>query len=205
MAKTKRAPSSTQAESREDMLVPAIQRARIEEMMPGPLVKGVRGPDVKVVHRHPIVQRGEWADPDDTNQRSKTPRPVLGYRRADPLRTMHIRGDLVTKEHMVAAERLRDDCELGHGARPGSERSEIRASGHAGGPGDAQLDALARYTAAVASAGFGTKSCEVMLWVVIHGGDASGWAEAHGISRHVVIGLLVAALDNLERHYQTTG
>ena len=185
MPKQKRKP--VQVELREDVLVPAIQRVAIK--MATALV------------RPPLAERAEWDDPADINTRSKAPRQVLGYRRTDPLRTLHIKQDLITKEHLAAAERLRDDCELGHGARPGSERSEIRSSGHSGGPGDAQLDALRRYTAALSSVGYGTKSCELMLSVVIHGSDVTAWCEGYGISRHVGVGLLVAALDLLKLHY----
>ena len=194
--KPNRKKAAFQAETRDEILVPAVQRFRIAGMMPGK-----QGPDVKVIHRQPIAERGEWADPADTNTRSKAPRSVLGYRRADPLRTMHVRGDLITKEHLNAAERLRDDAEIANGARPGAEKSEVRGGFCSGGPGDQQLDAMARYRAALGACGHGTKACQLMCAVVLSGQDVSSWSEACGMSRHVGVGMLVATLDLLQMHY----
>jgi hypothetical protein len=157
---------------------------------------------VERVIRDPIVVAAQWDDPDDKNERSKTPRQVLGKRRNDPLMMLLNRRDSsVTKHHVASAERFRADYEVGElGARPDQTIGFVSCSaGSPGGPTEVRLDALRRYRNAKRA--LGRSSAALLHVVLIDRIDVTTHAEDRGISRHVAMGMLIAALDRLQEHY----
>jgi hypothetical protein len=152
--------------------------------------------------REPLAVEAQWNDPDDKNERSKTPRQVIGKRRSDPLMMLLNRRDSsVTKHHMAAAERYRADYEVGElGARPDQTVGFASVSaGSPGGPTQVRLDALKRYRDAKRA--LGRSSAGLLHTVLIERIDITTNAEERGISRHVAMGMLIAALNRLEEHY----
>jgi len=140
------------------------------------------------------VERAAWDDPDDTGRRGSYVRMVHGYRRSDPLITLHRRSPReVTQQHLQAAERLRDDYEIGEGINLG------KGSGGESGPLDVQIDARTRYRAAVQAVG--PRLCTVLLPVVLSAWTVKQWAEDRGMSETKATGYLIAALDRLQDHY----
>ena len=180
--------------------VPSVQIERIEgkmiravEVSPGVVVRRAVG----TLIRQPLAVRGEWDDPLDTNTRSKTPRQVSGYRRADPLLLLFKRGDLVTIHHLRAAEKYRDDYEIAGGAKIGD--GGTGGGGTPGGATDAQMDAMKRYRQMVQAVG---QSANALLHdVLIDRIDVTTCAERRARSRHTVMGNLEAALNRLQEHY----
>lgn len=162
------------------------------------------------------VETGAWDDPTDTGRRNSTNvRLVHGFRRADPLITLHRRSPHeVTERHLRAAERLRDDHEIGEGVR-----GVGRGAGGGVGPTDAQLDGLTRYREAVAAVG--QSQCAILLPVVLAGWTVKRWVESKGpatdsnsrvlydrrgqplpaMTEQKAAGYLIAALDRLHEHY----
>ena len=154
-----------------DVLVPAIQLA------------------------NDAVMRDAWDDPTDTGRRGTYVRMVHGYRRSDPLITLHRRSPReITVQHLRAAERLRDDHELGEGVNLG-----VGAGGEAG-PLDVQLSARSRYRAAVAAVG--PSLCAILLPVVLSAWTVKQWSEERGMSETKAAGYLIAALDRLRDYYE---
>jgi len=140
------------------------------------------------------VERAAWDDPDDTGRRGTYVRMVHGYRRSDPLITLHRRSPReVTQQHLQAAERLRDDYEISEGVNLG------KGSGGDAGPLDVQLDARTRYRTAVTAVG--PSLCAVLLPVVLSAWTVKEWAEDRGMSETKAAGYLIAALDRLQDHY----
>lgn len=140
------------------------------------------------------VMRAEWDDPNDTGRRGSYTRMVHGYRRSDPLITLHRRSPReVTDQHLRAAERLRDDYEISEGVNLG------KGSGGESGPLDVQLDARARYRAAVQAVG--PRLSTVLLPVVLSSWTVKQWAEDRGMSETKAAGYLIAALDRLQDHF----
>jgi len=140
------------------------------------------------------VERAAWDDPDDTGRRGSYVRMVYGYRRSDPLITLHRRSPReVTPQHLQAAERLRDDYEIGEGVNLG------KGSGGEAGPMDVQIDARTRYRSAVAAVG--PSLCAILLPVVLSAWTVKQWAEDRGMSETKASGYLIAALDRLQDHY----
>jgi len=140
------------------------------------------------------VERAAWDDPDDTGRRGSYVRMVHGYRRSDPLITLHRRSPReITQQHLQAAERLRDDYEIGEGVNLG------KGSGGETGPLDVQIDARTRYRAAVAAVG--PSLCAILLPVVLSAWTVKQWAEDRGMSETKASGYLTAALDRLQDHY----
>jgi len=140
------------------------------------------------------VERATWDDPDDTGRRGSYVRMVHGYRRSDPLITLHRRSPReVTQQHLQAAERLRDDYEISEGVNLG------KGSGGEAGPMDVQIDARTRYRAAVAAVG--PSLCAILLPVVLSAWTVKQWAEDRGMSETKASGYLIAALDRLQDHY----
>lgn len=142
------------------------------------------------------VERAEWDDPDDRRTAgSRTVRQVHGYRRADPLVTLHKRAPReITEQHLRAAERLRDDYERGQGV--------VRRSGT--GNGDvgiitSQMAAAQRYRNAVQAVG--PRLWAILRLVAIDGWTVARWAQKFGMSAHQSKGYLIAALDCLHDHY----
>ena len=167
--------------------------ARSDERQPEPTVL-----------REAIAERAEWDDPSDTNTRSKTPRQVIGYRRADPLLILHKRGGEVTKDHIRAAHRFRDDYEIGHGARPGYDRMNAAAGSsddkERPGAAEMQFRAMDGYKAAMLAVGIRLSS--ILVVVVLEGRSPTSYAEEKGQSAVKMVGYLVAALDRLQEHYE---
>lgn len=145
--------------------------------------------------------RAEWDEPKETGRvenylrgGKSYVRQVQGFRRADPILALHRRSpNEFTRQHVQAAERLRDDHEIGQGVNLGL------GSGGGLGPADAQLDAMARYRAAVQA--LGPRLWAIVDPVVIHWQTVAWWAEKFGRSEHKAAGYLIAALDALHDHY----
>ena len=137
-----------------------------------------------------VVMRAEWDDPNDTGRRGTYTRMVHGYRRSDPLITLHRRSPReYTDQHLRAAERLRDDYEISEGV------SLEKGQGGEAGPLDVQLDARARYRAAVQAVG--PRLCTILLPVVLSSWTMKRWAEERDMSETKAAGYLIAALDRL--------
>jgi len=185
------------APDRSDM-VPAIQKTAVTRTM----LAADGKTRLTVVLRAPIATRAEWDDPEDTNTSgARTARQASGYRRTDPLRLLHRRGEHVTKQMLQDAERYRDDFEIGAlGAKFGGGLS-IGIGGTSGGFSDRQAMAMARYRAANEAVG---REAEAVLGDIVLGlMDLTTWAAAQGVSRQHATGLLVAAMQRLREHYET--
>lgn len=157
-------------------------------------IDAITPPSAQVAAGH--VERAEWDDPDDTRTvGTRTVRQVHGFRRADPLITLHRRDPReITVQHLRAAERLRDDWEMGQGVmrRAGSGNGEV-------GIITAQMAAAQRYRAAVKAVG--PRLFSVLELIVLHGWTVAQWANKFVLSEHKSKGYLVAALDCLHDHY----
>lgn len=157
-------------------------------------IDAITPPSAQVAAGH--VERAEWDDPDDTRTvGTRTVRQVHGFRRADPLITLHRRDPReITVQHLRAAERLRDDFEKSQGV--------MRGNGT--GNGDmgivnAQMAASARYRAAVRD--IGPRLWTILRLIAIDGWTVAQWAEKFELSEHKAKGYLIAALDRLHDHY----
>jgi hypothetical protein len=161
--------------------------------------------------REPTAVSAEWRDPQDSG-RSIFPKHVYGFRAADPLLTLHKRFPKdYTKKHVDAAERLRNDYEIGHeGARPGYERLMREVGSTLTIAGDytsvhSQAGALRRYQSAMKA--LGKDLADVIRFVVLGIGaepgcnNLSAWAKRRGIGDDKAGGYLMAALDRLAEHY----
>lgn len=160
-------------------------------------ISAAQSQTIEVVRYNRDVVVGEWVDPEQTNKFSKTPEKVRAFRRVDTLVRL-LAGGTLTKEHVAAGFRLRDDYELAEGARPGSERSEVRGT-NVGGPADAQIAAVARYRNAVQAVG--KSLCSMVLHVVLDNRSITAWAEPRGKSVSECTGYLLAGMDRLVEHY----
>ena len=156
-------------------------------------------PAIDVTHRRD-VERGEWRDPEDHDVLRRNAKTVIGYRRVDQLVHLFRRGT-ITKQHVAAGVKLRNDYEVGELGGVGGERAEIRTSGGFGGPAAHQLDALARFRAARVHVG--ERGCAMLVHVVVNGQSIAAWAERHGKALHHETGYFVASLDRLEEHYHS--
>jgi len=165
----------------------------------------------QVTERDPIpaaqVETGHaevasWDDPADTRTvGSRTVRQVHGFRRADPLITLHRRSPAdFTAAHLRAAERLRDDYEMSEGAR-------VRSGQGNGDMGiiNAQMAAAARYRTAVQAVG-------ATAWTILRLVVLDGWTLARMAAKfHADVATrtgeyrtrrwLMDALDALDLHY----
>ena len=140
-----------------------------------------------------------WTDPEQRNKFSKTPEKVVGFRRVDEMVRLEKRGT-ITKLHLAAGIKLRDDYEIGElGGRQGLDLTEIRTGGDGGTPSQVRLDALARYRGAVQAVG--PRLSTIMLHVVISNGTVTSWAERRVMSLSRATGYLEAAMDRLADHY----
>ena len=150
-------------------------RARPGNNSIGPAIpEPITPPAQQLVNGH--ASRAEWDDPDDTGRRNSThARAVHGFRRADPILALHRRSpNEFTRQHVQACERLRDDHEIGQGVNLGL------GSGGGLGPADAQMDAMARYRAAVRA--LGPRLWAIVDPVVIHWHTVAWWAAKFGRS-----------------------
>lgn len=140
--------------------------------------------------------RDQWDDPDDTRTvGSRTVRQVHGFRRADPLITLHRRSPAdFPVAFLRAAERLRDDYEMSEGAR-------VRAGQGNGDMGiiNAQMAAAARYRNAVQAVG--PEPWAVLRLVVLDGWALLRWAQRFHVAEKTARRRLIAALDLLHLHY----
>ena len=149
-------------------------------------------PGAQLANAH--AERAEWDDPEDTGRRGSYARQVHGFRRIDPLITLHRRDPReITEQHIRAAEKLRDDHEMSQGV--------MRRSGGGGDMGivNAQMAAAERYRAAVKAVG--PRLWTILRLVVIDGWTVQRWAQKFVMSEHKAKGYLVAALDCLHDHY----
>jgi hypothetical protein len=159
------------------------------------------------------VVRDTWDDPADTGRQGTYVRIVSGYRRADPVLAMHRRNPgEITRGHVQAAERLRDDYEIAEGVNTGG-----RGSGGEVGPTEAMLDARRRFERAKAA--LGDTLASILLPVVLDGWTVKQWTEARplrdaagdlvlrngkpvpSLSEEKAGGFLIAALGRLRDHY----
>lgn len=176
-------------------------RARFKSKPNGPAIpEPISPPAQQQANGHAV--RAEWDEPNETGRvenylrgGKSYVRQVQGFRRADPLITLHKRDPKeITEHHLRAAERLRDDWEMGQGV--------MRRSG--AGNGDvgiitAQMAAAQRYRSAVKAVG--PRLFSVLELIVLHGWTVAQWAEKFGLSEHKAKGYLIAALDCLHDHY----
>lgn len=157
------------------------------------MLDAVTVPDVQIATGKAV--RGEWDDPNDTGRRGTGVRMIVGYRRADTILMMHRRSPTeITIRHAQAAERLRDDYEIGEGVNTGG-----RAGGGEIGPTDAMLDARARF--ADARRHVGPTLWRVLAPIVLDGWSIKDWAAYHGWAEGKAAGMLIAALGCLYDHY----
>lgn len=161
---------------------------RLPSGRPGP-------PRPAVVLREAQVVREDRADPEAPN------RTVRGGRYLDPLRLMHERGTL-SKERWHAVERFRDLLALAEGAKVADpDLSGVRVGGTSGpDPAMSRLDAQARVRGAWAVVGLARSG--VVAWCVVSYGTLVAYAEAKRVDRGRATAMLMAALDDLDAHFQ---
>lgn len=157
-------------------------------------------PEAQLTNEH--ATRDQWDDPADTRTvGSRTVRQVHGFRRVDPLITLHRRSPAdFTVAHLRAAERLRDDYEMSEGAR-------VRAGQGGGDMGiiNAQMAAAARYRNAVQAVG--PEPWTVLRLVVLDGWTVARFAEkfypddVRSVGGKWTRRRLIGALDLLHLHY----
>ena len=203
------------------MTVPRAKKtAGAAKRRPGQQANAVAVPPPDVQMDNETAVRAHWDDPTDTGRTENYlrrgqayVRQVHGYRRADPILALHRRNpEEVTKLHVQAAERLRDDMEIGAGISTGG-----KGGGGDVGPTDAMIDAAARFRAACDAVG--RSMCTILLPVVLDGWTVKQWTEARpkrdrdgkvvvrngkpvpSLSEERASGYLLAALARLHDHY----
>lgn len=174
-------------EQHDELLAPAAQRHAVVDSATGDVIRG------------PRVERAEWRDPTDLDPHRRHARTVSGFRRVDVLRNLHARGGLVTPQHLVVAERLTADYEIGIAGASLRDPSQPAIRSTAGGPGDAQLAAATRYREAVEAVG--PSAYAVLTPVVLDNWTVRELAARRGVGQQVALGLLIAALDRLVEWY----
>lgn len=141
------------------------------------------------------VQRAEWDDPEDTNERSARPWQVSGWCRTDPVRDLFP----ARSRQRDAADRLRRDVDVASGLRE-ARGDGLSGGGCFGGPTDAMLDAIAAVRAACRSL---TVSEMHAVASIVLDGDALEAFEASHHLRHGTAAVLVrGALLALANHYE---
>lgn len=142
------------------------------------------------------ASRDAWDDPTDTGRAGSYVRLVRGYRRADTLVGMHKRSPAeVTRQHLQAVERLRDDHEISQGVNTGGRGS----GGMTVGPTEAMIDAAARFRAALAAVDVDLHS--ILLPITLAGTTVKDTAKRRGIRPEAARAELLVALDQLRDHY----
>ena len=171
------------------------RETRLEELAPAAQRKSVVAQDGTVL-REPVVTMSTWAEPGNT-----TTKLVTGYRRTDSLLTLHQRGELITNNHLIIADRYVRDYEVGmEGGRPGYDRLLAIQSGfHGVEPSRMRLNALQRLRAANKSVG--TSLLPILHDVVVKNTTLKDWAQRNRVNAQVALGRLVATLDRLSDHY----
>ena len=154
----------------------------------------------------PIYRRSivlvERADPDDLDPRRKEQRKMMAARVACPLREMHRRSGLVTTQHLVAVERLRDAYERGVGGATEGRGDFVAGQGFGAGSyaPEARLAALAVCRHAFRAMGLlgGAAVAYVALgYPQSDRADVASWAARMGMPPQVARGILIGALDAL--------
>jgi hypothetical protein len=145
------------------------------------------------------VELGSWVDPVQTNKFSKAAEKVTGFRRTDELRRLGKRGTL-TDHHVAAGYKLRDDHELSEGAQMGGAQMTVRISTSSPGATTCQLDAIARFRAAIQA--IGKSQADVVIAVVLLNQTVTTWSERRGMALSRATGYLEGAMDRLVDHYQ---
>lgn len=156
--------------------------------------------------RPALVERAEWADPDDldpTNMataRRKQARRIDGFRRVSVIANLHARSPReITRQHLAAAERLTRHFEVGcegakgAGGRGGADDSEP------GWPTRQRIFALTRYREAIQA--LGPRLAALVCAVVLANTPINQLARRIGISPDRTQGRLAAAMDRLCDHY----
>lgn len=142
----------------------------------------------------------EWRDPDDTNPLRREARRITGKRAYDPVMELHRLTPLVwTIQHVMAAERLRLDYEIGI-CGASVRRSEAR-TGRRDPEGGmlGRLDHTTRYREAMAALGAcGARDIKAL---VIQRWSLSDIAAAEGIAVRRMSGRIEAGLTRLAEHY----
>ncbi len=148
-----------------------------------------------VLRARGAVQRAEWDDPADTNDRARKPWQVAGWRRRDPVRDLFAARSL----ERDAADRLRRDVDIASGLR-GAERDGVGSGGGFATPTDAMLDAVARVRAACRA--LTAEEVDAVSWVVVEGASLESYEVrmrlAHGTAEKRVRGAMLS----LANHYQ---
>jgi hypothetical protein len=189
-----------------------IKKAAAKANLPEIQLETIRGSEVvtiidgkpkteRLLIREPIAERGHWDDPTDVNERSKSPRQQHGYRRADPIATLHARQPLkVTRRHVRVCERLRDDSEISSGARPGDGLGGLNGSSSSDGPTAAAC--MATESLRRAKAAVGPSLWKIVDSIVLSGVSIKVYSTNRRITEHNTKGYLMAALDALVDFYE---
>jgi len=149
----------------------------------------------RVLRDRGAVERAEWDDPADTNERSAKPWQVSGWRRSDPVAAMFTR----KSPEFEAAERLRRDVALADGARR-HEQLGTRISGTAPmTPTDVQIDAIARVRAACRC--WTPSELDIASWCVVQQATVSSYAVRIRMRKETALARLRYALRALASHY----
>ena len=159
------------------------------------------------VLREPLVQRADWADPDDASAQARLrsgARRVQGWRRIWSIDALHEGSPReITKAHVGAAQKLLGDYEIGiEGASPDGGRLErVDGAVHEGlHPWSARIRAAQRYREAVQA--LGEQAAFIVTLVVIDNWTMVRLSQALGTTRDRAFGRLQAGLERLREHYQ---
>ena len=148
-----------------------------------------------VLRERGAVQRAEWDDPADRNDRARKPWQVAGWCRRDPVRDLFP----PRSRERDAADRLRQDVDIASGLR-GAERDGVGGAGGFATPTDAMLDAVARVRAACRA--LTAEEVDAVSWVVIEGASLESYEAhvhlAHGTAEKRVRGAMLS----LANHYE---
>ena len=147
------------------------------------------------------LARAQWDDPEDTGRPGSYVRAVHGYRVTDPLAKAHAAGT-ITKRHITAAEMLRDDWEVTHGA---GYVDSIARLDTAGCSTSARVGTAMRWTMA-SQAARGAQDAVGIVWdvvngVVLQGMSPTAWGARNGRNGHRAIERLTIGLDLLADYY----
>lgn len=149
--------------------------------------------------------RAEWDDPADKNDRgTRRARQTSGYIRADPVRALKKRNDLITDQHVAASDKYKALWERGPGgarSAPGDRLDRVDVSP---GPGSADptmaaMQAMRRWIRVQEM--FDGRARALLEHVVLQGNDVSSWASRNGFDRKMAVGLLIGILDVLVAYF----
>jgi hypothetical protein len=181
-----------------DFILAGMEEAAREEQAPAAQRVAIVGLTADIIRRTP---RGQ----EPITQQLRPPLVIpdqRGLSRINPLAAMlaNGQGQTVTREHLRAATRLKNDYDTGvEGARspkPATTRVDGAARDEAEYP---WLDAITRYNAALDAVGCGLRG--VVHAIGVDWRRAGDIATDIGMSEKVTVGLIVAGLDRLADHY----